>query len=39
MMFLPGLIDGKTKMRKGKHIFTKNKGDYYKIADGLPQAK
>lgn len=29
--FFPGLIDGKTGMRKGEHIFVKDKGDYYTI--------
>lgn len=29
--FLPGLIDGKTGVKKGTHIFVKNKGDYYTL--------
>lgn len=32
-----GLVDGPTGMRLGKHIFVADKGDYYDIADGLPQ--
>ncbi len=34
---LAGLIDGKIKIKKGIHIFTKNKGDYYQIHDKLPK--
>ena len=35
--FSTGSIDGPTGLRLSKHIFTKDKGDYYDIADGLPQ--
>jgi len=31
-------IDGATGVRMAEHIFFANKGDYYEIADGLPQA-
>ena len=36
--FLLGCIDGATGVRMAEHIFFANKGDYYEIADGLPQA-
>ncbi|MFV0409344.1 MAG: GFA family protein [Paracoccus sp. (in: a-proteobacteria)] len=32
-----GCIDAPTGMHLGNHIFTAFKGDYYDIADGLPQ--
>lgn len=32
-----GTLDGPTDMRQEKHIFIKDKGDYYDIGDGLPQ--
>ncbi|MGQ0384519.1 MAG: GFA family protein [Gammaproteobacteria bacterium] len=32
-----GAIDGPTGIRLEKHIFVSEKGDYYDIADGLPQ--
>lgn len=32
-----GCLDLPTGMQTGKHIFVKDKGDYYKIADGEPQ--
>ncbi len=32
-----GLFDGPTGAKLGKHIFVADKGDYYDIADGLPQ--
>jgi hypothetical protein len=32
-----GAFDSPTGTRLGKHIFTADKGDYYEIADGLPQ--
>ncbi len=32
-----GAVDGPTGTRMSEHIFTANKGDYYEIADGLPQ--
>ena len=35
--FALGAIDGPTGARLAKHIFTADKGDYYDIADGLPQ--
>ena len=36
--FALGAIDGPTGLRLGKHIFTAEKGDYYEIADGVPQS-
>ncbi|WP_407494034.1 GFA family protein [Pseudooceanicola sp. MF1-13] len=35
--FALGALDGPTGLRLEKHIFTDDKGDYYDIADGLPQ--
>ncbi|MGV6811499.1 MAG: GFA family protein [Brevirhabdus sp.] len=35
--FALGSIDGPTGIQLEKHIFTADKGDYYTIADGLPQ--
>lgn len=32
-----GAFDGPTNTKLVKHIFVANKGDYYDIADGLPQ--
>ncbi|MDB5668951.1 MAG: Glutathione-dependent formaldehyde-activating, partial [Alphaproteobacteria bacterium] len=32
-----GAFDQPTGTRLHKHIFTADKGDYYDIADGLPQ--
>lgn len=32
-----GAFDTPTGIRLGKHIFVSEKGDYYEIADGLPQ--
>lgn len=32
-----GAVDGPTGLRIEKHIFTADKGDYYDIADGVPQ--
>jgi hypothetical protein len=32
-----GAFDQPTGTRLGKHIFVAEKGDYYDIADGLPQ--
>ncbi|MEL7211670.1 MAG: GFA family protein [Pseudomonadota bacterium] len=32
-----GAFDGPTDTRLAKHIFVADKGDYYEIADGLPQ--
>lgn len=32
-----GAFDAPTGAQLGKHIFTADKGDYYAIADGLPQ--
>ena len=34
-----GAVDGPTGARLAGHIFTSDKGDYYAISDGLPQAK
>jgi hypothetical protein len=35
--FALGAIDGPTGLKLKKHIFTASKGDYYEIADGVPQ--
>lgn len=35
--FALGAVDGNTGLRVEKHIFTASKGDYYEIADGVPQ--
>ena len=32
-----GLFDGLTHTKLSRHIFVSEKGDYYDIADGLPQ--
>ena len=32
-----GALDGASGTHLAKHIFTAEKGDYYDIADGLPQ--
>jgi hypothetical protein len=32
-----GAFDGPTGTQLEKHIFVGSKGDYYRIADGLPQ--
>lgn len=37
MSFSLGAIDGPTGLSLMKHIFTADKGDYYEIADGVPQ--
>ena len=37
MSFSLGVIDGPTGFELQKHIFVADKGDYYKIADNLPQ--
>lgn len=37
MSFSLGAIDGPTGLKLQKHIFVADKGDYYDIADGLPQ--
>jgi len=34
-----GAVDGPTGARLTAHIFTADKGDYYAIADGVPQAE
>ena len=34
---MSGTIDGESGIRTEKHIFVADKGDYYDIADGLPQ--
>jgi len=34
-----GTIDGATELSTDKHIYVADKGDYYDIADGLPQLK
>lgn len=33
----PGALDAPTGLRLAGHIFVADKGDYYDIADGLPQ--
>jgi hypothetical protein len=35
--FALGALDGPTGLRLSKHIFTASKGDYYDIADDIPQ--
>ncbi|KII17176.1 GFA family protein [Phaeobacter sp. S60] len=35
--FALGAVDGNTGLSVEKHIFTASKGDYYDIADGVPQ--
>ncbi len=35
--FALGAIDGLTGLKLEKHIFVADKGDYYDIADGIPQ--
>jgi len=35
--FSLGAVDGLTGLHPVKHIFVADKGDYYDIADGLPQ--
>ena len=37
MAIAMGAFDQPTETRLGKHIFVSEKGDYYEIADGLPQ--
>lgn len=37
MSFSLGVLDGPTGMTLPKHIFVADKGDYYTLADGLPQ--
>jgi len=37
MSFSLGVIDGPTGLRLQRHIFTRFKGDYYDLADGVPQ--
>ena len=32
-----GAIEGPTGLQLGRHIFVADKGDYYVLADGLPQ--
>ncbi|WP_136656858.1 GFA family protein [Nitratireductor sp. XY-223] len=34
---LAGSLDGATGLKLEKHIYCADKGDYYEIADGLPQ--
>lgn len=37
--FALGAVDGPTGLTLQKHIFTADKGDYYDIADGVPQSE
>ncbi|NKB28451.1 MAG: GFA family protein [Rhodobacteraceae bacterium] len=37
--FALGAIDGPTGLQLERHIFVADKGDYYDIADGLPQVR
>jgi hypothetical protein len=37
LSFALGALDGPTGLHLQKHIFVADKGDYYDIADGLPQ--
>jgi hypothetical protein len=34
-----GSLDGRTGLKFAQHIYVANKGDYYEIEDGLPQAR
>lgn len=34
-----GTLDGATRLRLAGHVFVADKGDYYEISDGLPQAE
>jgi|SRR3989344_3298909 len=36
---LAGLINGKLKLKRGRHIFVGSKGGYYRICDSLPRFK
>jgi hypothetical protein len=36
---MSGTIDGATGIETSKHIFTAFKGDYYNIADNVPQSE
>ena len=38
MSFALGAIDGPTRLEITRHIYTADKGDYYDIADDLPQS-
>lgn len=38
LSIMAGTLDGATGLRVKGHIFCADKGDYYEIADGLPQA-
>ncbi|WP_299423652.1 GFA family protein [uncultured Shimia sp.] len=35
--FALGAVDGPTGLELTKHIFVRDKGDYYELADGVPQ--
>ncbi len=35
----PGAVDAPTGLHLAGHIFVADKGDYYDIADGLPQTR
>ncbi len=37
MSFALGAVDNPTGLRLEKHVFVGDRGDYYEIADGLPQ--
>lgn len=37
LSFALGALEAPTGLRLEKHIFTEDKGDYYEIADGVPQ--
>ena len=38
LSIMAGTLDGATGLKTRGHIFCADKGDYYEIADGLPQA-
>ena len=38
LSFLAGSLDGPTGLKLSAHIFCADKGDYYELDDGLPQA-
>jgi hypothetical protein len=39
LAIMAGTLDGPTGLTFKAHIFWADKGDYYEIADGLPQAE
>jgi len=39
MSIMAGTLNGPTGLALAGHIFCADKGDYYQIADGVPQAE